>query len=78
MARTAQTTPSPSTTDRFLRWPEVKDRVGLSRSQIHVLISRGEFPVQIKLGPRSSAWLESSVDAWMESRVMASNRGANE
>lgn len=60
-------------THRILRWPDVHGRTGLSRSYIHLLISRGEFPVQIKLGPRASGWLESDVDAWIAERVAESS-----
>jgi prophage regulatory protein len=62
--------------DRFLRWPEVKDRVGYSRSQIHLLISQGKFPAPCKLGARASAWLESSIDEWISERVSASQGNA--
>lgn len=46
-------------TDRVLRFPEVKTRVGLCRSHIHNLVSQGKFPAPIKLGARASGWLES-------------------
>jgi len=62
--------------DRFLRWPEVKGRVGYSRSQIHLLISQGKFPAPCKLGARASAWLESSIDLWISERVSASQGNA--
>ena len=62
----------PAVTDRLLRWPEVKDRVGYSRSQIHLLIKLGRFPAPVKLGARASAWLQSSIDEWIRSRVAAS------
>lgn len=62
--------------DRFLRWPEVKDRVGYSRSQVHLLIKQGKFPTPCKLGIRASAWLESSIDLWISERVSASQGNA--
>jgi len=61
-----------SSNERFLRWPEVKDRVGYSRSQVHLLIKQGKFPAPCKLGIRASAWLESSIDHWISERVSAS------
>jgi len=67
--------PSPSR-DRFLRWPEVKERVGFSRSQAHLLIKQGRFPAPHKLGARASAWLESSIDLWISERVSASQGNA--
>lgn len=62
--------------DRFLRWPEVKERVGFSRSQAHLLIKQGRFPAPHKLGARASAWLESSIDQWISERVSASQAEA--
>lgn len=62
--------------DRFLRFPEVKARVGFSRSQIHLLIKQGRFPAPHKLGARASAWLESSIDEWIYERVSASQADA--
>jgi len=64
-----------SSNDRFLRWPEVKQRIGYSRSQIHLLIKQGSFPAPVKLGARASAWLQSSIDEWISGRVAASISG---
>jgi prophage regulatory protein len=60
---------STATSHRLLRWPEVKHRVGISRSQVHALVLKGQFPAPCKLGARSSAWLQSSIDEWIRSRV---------
>lgn len=60
--------------DRILRWPEVENRLGICRSQAHLLISKGEFPPPIKLGVRASGWLESEINAWLKSRVGASRQ----
>jgi len=61
--------------ERFLRWPEVKHRIGYSRSQIYLLIKQGSFPAPIKLGERASAWLHSSIDEWITSRIAESSKG---
>lgn len=60
---------------RFLRLPEVLERISLSKAQIYNLISLGEFPPQIKLGDRASAWLESEVDQWIDERIRVSREG---
>lgn len=62
--------------ERFLRWPEVKDRVGYSRSQVHLLVKQGKFPAPCKLGARASAWQESSINQWISERVSASQGNA--
>lgn len=61
-----------ATSKRILRMPAVRVRVGLSRSTIYEAISKGEFPSSISLGARAVGWLESDIDAWLESRVSVS------
>jgi prophage regulatory protein len=61
-------------TDRILRLPLVKDRTGLSRSSIYDKIPRGEFPRQIKLGPRAVGWRESDIETWIEERAALSEK----
>lgn len=56
---------------RLLRLPEVIRRVGYSRPSIYRKIDRTEFPAPVQLGGRAVAWLESEIDAWIESRVKA-------
>lgn len=54
--------------ERILRWPQVHERTGICRSYAHKLIAKGEFPAPVKIGPRASGWLQSSINAWIESR----------
>lgn len=59
---------------RILRLPEVKARVGLSRSSIYLRINDDpEFPKPISLGDRAIGFLESDVDRWIASRIAASH-----
>ena len=61
---------------RFIRMPELRKKVGLSRSQIYRLIQCDQFPSPIKVGPRISVWSEISVDQWMgevEGQARATN-----
>ncbi len=46
--------------------------VGLSRSTIYTLMAAGKCPNSIPLGERSVGWLESDIDAWIDSKVAAS------
>ncbi len=55
--------------ERFLRLVDVKERTGLSRSTIYLNIKKGTFPKNIGLGARCVGWLESEIDAWVQSRV---------
>ena len=56
-------------TIRFIRINELKNKVGLSRSQIYKLIAEGDFPRQDKVGDRISVWQESKVEEWMFSKI---------
>lgn len=53
----------------ILRLPEIKKITGLSRSAIYDLISQGKFPKQIKLTSRSSGWIESEINQWLDDRI---------
>src|SRR3546814_15171541 len=53
----------------LLRLPEVKRRVGLSRSTIYARIGRGEFPRPINLGAAVSAWERREIDRWIAERI---------
>ena len=48
---------------------------GLSRSHTYALAQRGDFPKPIKLTGRSSAWVESEVLGWIDSRIKARDEG---
>ncbi len=59
---------SSAVSKRLLRLPGVKDKTGLKRSPIYELIKRDKFPAPIKIG-RSSFWVESEIDSWIEQRI---------
>lgn len=55
---------------RFLRLPEVIDRVGFKRTKLYELISEGEFPGGILLsGSRIRVWVETDIDKWQEKQI---------
>jgi len=60
------------TMDRIIKLSELKDIVGLARSTIYKMSAEGKFPKPIKLGERSSGWIESEVEQWLEERITAS------
>lgn len=53
----------------LIKMPEVRAKTGLSRSHLYALAQQGEFPKPIKLSERSSAWVESEVQGWIDSRI---------
>lgn len=61
----------------LLRLPGVEDKMGLRKSQIYALIKAGTFPPPVKLSERCSAWVESELDEWIESRIAASRKEAS-
>jgi prophage regulatory protein len=55
---------------KILRLPNVKERVGLSRSSIYAHIAEGNFPQPIKLGgQRAVGWLENEIEEWLTKQV---------
>ena len=56
---------------QIIKLSEVKGVVPLSTASIYRLIKKGEFPKQIKLSERSSGWLLSEVEQWLDSKVNA-------
>lgn len=64
------------TTKRFIRVPEVLRRVGFGRTKLYELIRQGRFPEQVKIGPRTVAFVESEVDEWIETTVQNSRQNA--
>jgi len=53
----------------LLKMPEVREKTGLSRSHLYSLAQSGDFPKPLKLSERSSAWVESEVQDWIDSRI---------
>jgi len=53
----------------IIRLPDVIKVTALSRSAIYDLIAKGKFPKQIKLTTRSSGWLQSEVEQWIDERI---------
>lgn len=57
-----------------MRLPEVKNTVGLSRSQIYKLVQEGRFPAPIRVTANVSAWLESDVTEWQQGVLRSAGR----
>ena len=52
----------------FMKLPEVKELTTFSSATIYRLINKGEFPKQIKLSERSSAWSLEEIYSWIEEK----------
>jgi len=64
--------------ESVLRLPVVKARTGLSRSTIYLRISEGSFPKPISLGARAIGFIESEIEAWLQSRIEQSRKIAED
>jgi predicted DNA-binding transcriptional regulator AlpA len=56
---------------RFIRLDEVLSMCGKSRSSVYELIKKGEFPAPVKLRGRSSAWINSEIQEWLQACIIA-------
>ena len=74
MASTTSNTPN-----RFIKLPEVKRLTSLSTSEIYRRLEAKAFPLQIRLGAKSVAWIESEIHEWINQQIEQGrvNGGAN-
>jgi prophage regulatory protein len=61
----------------YIRLREVCARVSLRPSTLYALIKLGRFPQQVKLSERTSVWIESEVEAFMNARILERDRRAS-
>jgi prophage regulatory protein len=58
---------------RMYRIAEVSDITGLKPSTIYKLIRLNKFPRGTKLTSRSTGWLSTSIDDWLEKQISGGN-----
>ena len=63
-------TASQPKTAQLLSRQKVQSKTTLSRSSIYDMIAKGEFPKPVKISGRRVAWLEATIDAWIQSRTV--------
>lgn len=63
--------------EQIKRLSEVKIITGLSSTTIYRMAEKGTFPRPIKLGVRSSGWIQSEIQHWIDERIKYSRRGGN-
>lgn len=59
--------------DQLVTMAFITGLTGLTDKWFYKLIKDGEFPKPIKLG-RTSRWLESEVEAWLQKRIAQSRQ----
>lgn len=52
---------------------QVKNLTGLSKTSIYKLMKNGCFPLNVKVGRRSSRWVESEVIEWSRTERLLSS-----
>lgn len=62
---------------RVLKLKDVLHKTSLGKTTLYALVKNSEFPKQIELGLRSVGWLESEVEAWIQSKVCRRNSSAS-
>lgn len=62
--------------DKMVDMVFITEYTGLSNKWFYKLIQDGEFPKPIKLG-RSSRWLKSDVENWVQQRITQSRGRVN-
>ena len=59
----------------LIKLPAVKRITTFSSATIYRLIDEGEFPKQIKISERSSAWSLEEIYNWIDQKKDARDRG---
>ena len=63
---------------RLLRFGEVRQRTGLSRSTIWRMERSGVFPKRVKVSVNVVAWREDEVTAWIASKIQGVRNAAGD
>ncbi|MGL4667654.1 MAG: AlpA family transcriptional regulator [Saezia sp.] len=61
--------PTPLADRHILRIKDVERKIGLKKAWIYILINKGQFPKQLRLGPRSVGWISFEIDQWIEEHM---------
>jgi prophage regulatory protein len=61
---------------QFLRLPDVKARVGLSRTAIYRDMEAGLFPKQFSIAPNVVVWDSDEIEQWQQAKLAAARAGA--
>jgi prophage regulatory protein len=55
--------------NRITRIPEIVKQTGLPKSSIYALLKEGKFPKPVQLSRRCIGFVESEIQAWIQSRI---------
>jgi prophage regulatory protein len=63
--------------DRLIALNEVMHLVGLRRTSIYKMIGEQRFPRPVKIGERTSRWIEREIRAWQLAQISLRDDGAH-
>ena len=66
--RTVATMSTENNKDRILRFPEVREMTGLSRTTLWRMEKDDKFPQRVQLGISSVGWKQNEIQAWIKKR----------
>jgi prophage regulatory protein len=58
---------------RLLSWPQVEDRICLSRTTAWRRMREGAFPRPIRISKGRVAWVEDEIVSWINKHIEAAN-----
>jgi len=61
------------TPPRFLRLPQVIERVGFGKSEIYRRIAAGEFPASKRLSHKKAVWVSAEITDWQIQQLAMSD-----
>jgi len=59
---------------KLLRFPQVIELTGRSKSRIYADIAKGKFPAPVKIGAKAVAWVEDEIAAHNEALIAERDR----
>ena len=57
--------------DRLIRIRELSKMLSMSRANIYLLMSKGQFPKNFKLGEQLAVWRFSVIEQWIKEKEAA-------
>jgi prophage regulatory protein len=64
--------------ERLIRLREVQARTGLAKTTIYQRVRMGAFPAPVSLEGRLTAWVESEIQGWIDSRIADRTQSARD
>lgn len=55
--------------EAFIKLKEVQKRCSLSKTKIYDMMKKDEFPKNVLISIKCVVWLESEIDAWMQTKI---------